>query len=402
MNLDAKIPVPEVDEVRMARMERSIVNEVSKIQPAKNSSYGRVAKVVVGLVAVAGVVLAIALNLRAAGGPGEAPDALRPTTLVTGPGESDRLLLGDATIDVEENTDISIQRFADGSTLIMLEGGSVHCEVEPRQQRPKFQVRAGDVDVTVVGTSFDVKRDETTVQVAVQHGIVSVATSHATLRLHAGELWEGSPNAEGSVATLLPKGSVNSAPDAGVGGATEVATNDVARTDTATPPVGPDKPRQKRRPKQRFAQDGGTVKLSDVLKNAKPIRPIVQPSHGEEARELLKVAASNPKKAVVDLERLGATATGHEASFALYSRAYLLFFKLGKRSEVVKAAKQYARRFPRGRESEDMLWLRVLSSCDSENYSSSCRAAAHTYRQRYPQGVFQGLATRIIRSKATE
>ena len=116
----------------------------------------------------------------------------------------------------------------------------------------------------------------------------------------------------------------------------------------------------------------------------------------------MKVAASNPKKAVVDLERLGATATGHEASFALYSRAYLLFFKLGKRSEVVKAAKQYARRFPRGRESEDMLWLRVLSSCDSENYSSSCRAAAHTYRQRYPQGVFQGLATRIIRSKATE
>jgi hypothetical protein len=128
----------------------------------------------------------------------------------------------------------------------------------------------------------------------------------------------------------------------------------------------------------------------------------VQPSHGAKARELLEVAASNPKKAVSELAQLGATATGHEASFALYSRAYLLFFKLGARSEVVKAAKQYARRFPRGRESEDMLWLRVLASCDTEQYSSSCRTGAQSYRQRYPQGIFQGLASRIIRSKRTE
>ncbi len=401
MNLGSKIPVPEVDELRLARIERGIVNEVSKLPQTKTSSYSRWSKVAVAMVAVAGVVLAIALNLRAAGSPSASPEALRPTKLVTGPGQIDRLILGDAKIEVAENTDISIQRFVDGRTLILLAGGSVHCDVEPRKNRPEFQVRAGDVDVTVVGTSFDVKRKRT-VQVAVQHGIVSVATSHETLRLHAGESWQGSPDAETSVASLLPEKDDEAGPlDAAV-----LANNGSPKDEEDTRSPGAKNTskssRNNRKPKQRFAQDGGTVRLRDVLKNAKPIRPVVLPSHGPKAREFLDVAASNPKKAVVELERLGATATGHEASFALYSRAYLLYFKLGKRSEVVKAAKQYARRFPRGRESEDMLWLRVLSSCDSENYSSSCRTAAHSYQQRFPQGVFKGLASRIIRSKQSE
>tara|TARA_R110002073_G_scaffold123819_12_gene268030 strand:+ start:12850 stop:14061 length:1212 start_codon:yes stop_codon:yes gene_type:complete len=403
MNLGSKVPVPEVDELRMARMERGIVSEVATLAPAKNSSYAKWTKVAVGMVAVAGVVLAIVLNLRGAAAPGTSPDDLYPTTLVTGPGQSDRLLLGDAEIDVEENTNIAIQRSPDGATLIVLVGGSIHCEVEPRKHRPVFRVRAGDVDVTVVGTSFDVTRDATVV-VAVQHGIVSVATSHETLRLHAGELWQGSPDKNVEVASLLPKSDSSLATPGALGalGTSDEAGETAGKTGDEAMPGAPKDARKHRHPKQRFPQDGGTVKLRDVLKNAKPIRPVVQPSHGAKARELLKAAAENPKKAVVDLEQLGATATGHEASFALYSRAYLLYFKLGKSSEVAKAAKQYDRRFPRGREAEDMLWLRVLSSCDSEQYSSPCRAAAHTYRQRYPQGVFQGLASRIIRSKQAE
>ncbi|MCP4445345.1 MAG: hypothetical protein GY811_08380 [Myxococcales bacterium] len=42
-----------------------------------------------------------------------------------------------------------------------------------------------------------------------------------------------------------------------------------------------------------------------------------------------------------------------------------------------------------------MLWLRVRAHCDAENHSSAYRAAAHTYRRRYPKGAFQGLASRI-------
>ncbi len=396
MKLGSKIPVPKVDELRLARIEREIVNKVSNLGAQAPSSHPRWGKVAVGIVAFAGVVLAIVLNLRGAQGPSvnAATDSPLPTRLATGPGESDQLQLGDAVVDVAENTNIAVQRFTDGRTLIQLEKGSVHCEVKPRENRPTFQVRAGDVDVTVVGTAFDVGRD-LTVQVAVQRGIVSVATSHEKLRLHAGESWQGSPHADKTVASLLETTKNPTTQPIG-----QVATDaGVPKSDANSNVVV----RRRRDAGGRKRNDGNkTVSLRDVLRNAKPIRPVVLPSHGAKARELLSIAAANPAKAANALGALGATSTGHEASFALYSRAYLLFFKLGKRSEVVQAASQYARRFPRGRESEDMLWLRVRASCDDENYSSSCRAAAHTYRRRYPKGVFQGLASEIIRSKKTE
>ena len=400
MNLGSKIPVPEVDELRMARMERAVLAQVSGTGVASASSRAHWGRVAVGMVAVAGVVLAIALNLRATQTPqtNTSSESPLPTLLATGPGESDRLMLGDAAVDVEENTNISVQRFADGRTLILLESGSVHCEVQPRPKRPSFVVRAGDVDVTVIGTGFDVARDKT-VTVAVQHGIVSVATSHETLRLHAGETWQGSPSASTTVASLL-------ADETGAGPGTAPEGQSGSKDPVAENSEGAHKGQHKTKRHERRDRDAGldpdTVKLSKVLSGANPIQPVVQPSHGAAARELMKAAASNPAKAVVALEALGAKSTGHEASFALYSRAYLLFFKLGKRTEVVRAAEQYDQRFPHGHEAEDMLWLRVRASCDSSDYSSSCRAAAHTYRRRYPQGVFQGLAARIIRSKKTE
>lgn len=399
MNLGSKIPVPEVDELRLARMERDLVAKVAQLDSQASSSRTRWARVAIGAVAVAGVVLAIALNLRATQQthPGTAVLAPVTTRLATGPGQSDQLMLGDATVEVRENTDIAVQRFSDGRTLIVLDKGSVHCEVEPREARPVFQVRAGDVDVTVVGTAFDVARDKT-VKVAVQRGIVSVATSHETLRLHAGESWQGSPRADRTVASLLGDGPEHQEamerPD-------EPSATNGSSADSGTSRVRDAGPRGDK-PRRDKAGSNKTVNLRDVLKGANPIRPVVLPSHGAKARELLSVSASNPAKAARALEALAATSTSHEASFASYSRAYLLFFKLGKRTEVVREAKRYEKRFPRGREAEDMLWLRVRASCDAERYSSSCRAAAHTYRRRYPQGVFQGLASRIIRSKKTE
>ena len=65
MKLGDKIPVPELDELRVARMERAIVAEVAA-HPAKESRPHRARDAAIGMVAVAGVVLAIFLNLRAA------------------------------------------------------------------------------------------------------------------------------------------------------------------------------------------------------------------------------------------------------------------------------------------------------------------------------------------------
>ncbi len=391
MNLESKIPVPEVDELRLARIERKILADVAVTDKRTNFSYLRWARFSVGIVAVAGVVLAIFLNVRSSNTPGlQLPSpAPLPTQLVTGPGQSDTLTLGDAVVEVAENTTISVQRFAEGRTLLILDEGSVHCEVKPRKNRPEFQVRAGDVDVTVVGTAFDVSRDEV-VRVAVQRGIVSVTTSHETLRLHVGEAWQGSPIAGTPLETILAQ-QENSA-----------ALTPLVVVTQETEHVKPSPVAQRvHRKKEKRERGNKPATLGEVLSGANPLRPVARPSHGTAVPTLLAVAADDPARAVKTLHALGSKSTGNEASFALYSRAYLLFFKLHKRAEVVRAAKQYAKRFPHGREAEDMLWLRVRASCD-DDYNSSCRVAAHTYRRRYPGGVFRGLASRIVESQETE
>jgi len=404
MNLGSKIEVPEVDELRLARIERNVLAGIGDIKISKNTSGLHWLRISFGAMAVASIVLFLVLRTTDRGDGAATGTAAQETRLVTGPGQSDELTLGDAKVIVAENTTIAVQRNSDQSTVIVLESGAIHCEVEPRANRPEFLVLAGDVKVTVVGTIFGVSREKT-VGVTVERGVVRVATSHTTLKLHAGESWEGSPSANTTIASLRAhtpqnppdpvepavlgsKGNqhhVNSEKDAGVSSKPGHRTRHHRNADFRD--AGP---------------TAKTVELGKVLNGANPIRPVVQPSHGAKARELMAIASSNPKRAVVELEALGAKSTGNEASFALYSRAYLLFFKLGKRAEVVRAAQQYERRFPRGHEAEDMLWLRVRASCDSSNKSSSCRAAAHTYRRRYPKGVFQALAARIIRTKESE
>ena len=57
MKLSEKIPVPELDELRLLRLERSIVAEAAAAQTQPVSGTGRLWKGAVAMVAVAGVVL---------------------------------------------------------------------------------------------------------------------------------------------------------------------------------------------------------------------------------------------------------------------------------------------------------------------------------------------------------
>jgi hypothetical protein len=405
MKLGDKIPVPELDELRVARMERAIAAEVAtmdaKAQPDRSRSYRNAA---IGMVAVAGVVLAIFMNLRAAQVPLlEQPwTSDQPTMIVTGPGQSSNVVLGDAQVAVGENTRVAVQRFSDGRTTLHLSAGSVDCEVKPRPERPTFQVFSGDVSVTVIGTAFEVSRSHI-VEVKVERGIVAVATSHEKVDLRAGDAWQGSPFKDTSLALLLEKHASAQSGDS------EPLVADATNLDNKG--EGKHKGNGKAKGDKRKGKTEGkngkpiktdkTVKLSEVLLSAKPLPPIYKQSFSSELAKLKEVVVKNPKKAVRELESFAARATGDEASFALYSRAYVLFFKLGKHALVIKTAKQYARRFPRGAEAEDILWLRVRASCAVNDFSS-CRTAAHTYLRRYPKGIFQGLASKIITTTKTE
>ena len=406
MKLGDKIPVPELDELRVARIERAVVEAVATAQTPPmvrpERSYRRTA---FALASVAALVLAVFYVLQ-----DSKVDLLdrpwasgEPTQITTGPGESSSLRLGDAEVKIGARTQVSVERFSDGRTVLHLGAGSVHCEVKPRPNRPTFQVLSGDVTVTVVGTAFDVTRSQI-VEVKVERGIVSVETSHDEVKLLAGDDWQGSPHAHTTLATLLAKRET-------IDGVGTLVVDNQGGPDEGTAAVAKNSkdnlktPRTPRTPKN--MRDGGpgkapkTIKLSEVLLSAKPLPPIYKQSHSDELSKLKQVAAANPKEAVHQLQAYAAKTKGSEASFALYTRAYLLFFKLKQYSLAIKTAKQYDRRFPRGAESEDMLWLRVRASCAANKFSS-CRAASHTSLRRYPKGVFQGLASRIVTTTKTE
>ncbi len=117
-----------------------------------------------------------------------------------------RILLhldSDAATATAENT---VLHLADGSTVTLggdsavradvagshhrratLLRGEAHFQIAPDRQRP-FVIDAGPVQVTVVGTAFDVTLDAQSVSVAVASGVVDVrAGDAAPARLAAGE-----------------------------------------------------------------------------------------------------------------------------------------------------------------------------------------------------------------------
>jgi hypothetical protein len=308
----------------------------------------------------------------------------RPFELRTGAGEKASLALGDAAIEIGSNATLEVHRKSDGSTTIELVRGSVECEVEPKPNRPQFRVHADDVMVTVVGTHFTVNRTDI-VEVNVDRGVVSVNTSHEKRTLKAGGSWRGSADASVSLAGLLERREA-------------VATAPLRIEEKSTNPSLPAQRRRPRKPRETtepVAPRETIAKTSveydrEELAVSKPSRFQLK---GKLAR-LRGIASQNPRKAAAELLKVATSSSGDRASFALYGRAYLQLFKLEDRNGAVKTAKQYERRFPRGKESEDVLWLRVIALCEGEEVSQ-CRAAAHTYLRRYASGRFAQLAQRI-------
>ncbi len=398
MNLKNKIPVPEMDELRTARLERSLVAQADLLPTEVGSRNHRLARFAVALVAVAGVVLAIGLNFRSASSPNTvvfrlSQASVQPTEVVTGPGQETRLLLGDAEVLVRENSRLTVERFPDGRSLLSLASGGVFCEVEPRPQRPVFQVVSGDVEVTVIGTAFEVTRGRT-VEVRVEHGIVGVQTSSEDVKLRKGDEWRGSPKADVLLATILSEVREEKAQ------ATELVREAAIKTTANTGNrryrrhvARSAKSSVKTSGKSVSSSDSGPKTLRTQVRSSQPRRPRFG-AFGRAQAELQTISSSDPKEAVLALERVAAESTGEKASAALYARAYLLLFRMNNNSLASKAVAQYSRRFPKGPHSEDILWLDVRAQCGAK-VSSRCRSAAHTYLWRFPQGRFTALASRI-------
>jgi transmembrane sensor len=159
--------------------------------------------------------LAIAASLFAAVvGPGIVSRAVTgwQADYVTDTAEMRTITLADAsTVTMAPESAIRV-RFEAGERHIALLGGEAFFDVTPDPKRP-FRVSSEDVDVTVLGTGFDVRRNDAGTLVAVEHGLVRVGFDAINPPVH--EMLEAGQSAsvtwQGAVARgSLPAGQIAS------------------------------------------------------------------------------------------------------------------------------------------------------------------------------------------------
>jgi len=161
-----------------------------------------------GLVAVAAVAWLVMLP----GTPtGEAPATWAGATLRTS-GEPTRVALADGSnIEARPESELALLEAPPGEVRVAVRRGGATFEVTHRERPRRFVVQAGDVEVRVIGTRFQVERRREAdgsrrVEVRVSRGLVEVALAGQEVRrLGAGERW--------SIAEEPPAGALEASAD---------------------------------------------------------------------------------------------------------------------------------------------------------------------------------------------
>jgi hypothetical protein len=131
--------------------------------------------------------------------PPPAVDSAEDQPVITTASDSMTRELGNSKLVVAGRSEIRYRGNDADGWLVLVESGSVHCEVAPREGRPDFVVRAGSAEVRVVGTRFDVSHRAGHTSVSVDEGKVRVLDHGRETLLRAGEKWPV-PNSNPAVA----------------------------------------------------------------------------------------------------------------------------------------------------------------------------------------------------------
>ncbi|HMI89854.1 MAG TPA: FecR family protein [Polyangiales bacterium] len=167
-----------------AALRRRIDVRLQRRRVTRNAGYA---------VAATGLMLAVWANL--ARSPGAAPVARydappaahAPAVSLRAAQASWRFGDGSLATALGADAALRVERDDREQTQLQLSAGGARFDVRPRAGRP-FVVRAGAVEVRVLGTRFEVvRRADGSVGVAVEHGLVQVTAAGETVSLRAGE-----------------------------------------------------------------------------------------------------------------------------------------------------------------------------------------------------------------------
>lgn len=139
------------------------------------------------------VVAMLALSLVGALAVRPGPDTLAPGQVVLTDAASRTLRIQDGSqVFIAPHAGLSLAAATPSEVTVVLEHGRALFEVAKNPAR-RFVVKAGDVEVRVIGTRFTVTRDERDVSVQVERGIVEVRDGEHVQRLERGQSWARPP-----------------------------------------------------------------------------------------------------------------------------------------------------------------------------------------------------------------
>ncbi len=383
MKLGGRIPVEQLDDERLTRIERAIVVGASDRLGAPQRRPTRALGFALAAAAAMG---AGALGWRLHTSAPLPPAVAIAPIAVTTQSQKATLDIGDATIESSADTAFVVTH-PDGGVLIAMTRGRVELQVAKRAGRPDLVVRAGDTDVHVVGTRFSVDYGDGhgAVDVHVIEGVVRVEREQQATLVAAGHEWK---TAGGLVASAEPA-LVPVAPVA-IDTHHDVALHDHV---SAVPP-----------PAAQVAHV--VVAPHAVAVVATPPVHVVTPPPSDARGDLkadvrrqpvegaLDVGVSDPKAELTRYLQIVVGAHGEHASKALYSIAYVQYLKLGEDNQALSTLDNYLRRFEGGQEYNSALWLRVRILC-TRAIDDRCRQAAYTYSARVSEGTSADVAHRL-------
>jgi TolA-binding protein len=299
--------------------------------------------------ALSGAAAAAFLALKAPAGAELAPAVLADAKLETKSDELSVTLADGSQVELGAHSAVQVHGRQSSSVSLALARGQVTCDVTHRAGR-KFSVRAGDVEVRVVGTKFSVKASagpSPRVEVAVLRGVVEIESQRRpgiVARVAAGQVWV--QELERAVASAAPA--------------------------TALPPAEP---------------------ASEAPKHgASGVAPSPAASAGPSARELFEKAAQSRRsgdaaaaaQAYAELLRLHPS--DGRASLAAFELGRLRMDRLGDASGAITALERAVALNIGPSFREDAL-ARLVSVYAAQGNFAACSRARDRYLASYPAGV---------------